>query len=228
MVASGSLITWVVLIAGFLLLWTSMQDETGVPPWLAMTTFGAGIAGLVAWMVRGFRRVARDAKRINAAVHDLGVGELPKEALVLEAKTPIHRAHAAHVLAEAALRRGDAAQALEECDRGWANGFPNTHTVFRVHLLSCLRAWDQEGAARAVEGRDPSVALPARDEALAEMARFVGRPAARTSESGARLRAELRRDASLGAWVDAMAPKLLRTFERAAAELDAGTGARAP
>jgi hypothetical protein len=279
-VSSGILMAWLGIVLGMGLVYTSMHEML---PYLGVTLVGMGIVGLLAWLLRGFRRRTRDAKRINAALHDLGVGALPKDALELEAKTPVHRAQAAHVLAEAALRRGDPAQALAECERGflalgeaqggklaapaapaggalppwdlarilaaqrafalaalgradeawaeveWANGFPNTHTVFRVRVLSCLRARDYEGAARAVEARDASVALPARDEALAEMACFVGRPAARTAESASRLRAELRRDASLGAWVDAMAPKLLRAFERAAAELDAGTaGARAP
>jgi hypothetical protein len=72
-----------------------------------------------------------------------------------------------------------------------------------------------------VDARDPAVTLPVRDEALAEMARFLGHPASRTANAAARLRAELRRDRELAPWMDAMAPKVLRAFERAAAELEA-------
>ena len=43
-------------------------------------------------------------------------------------------------------------------------------------VCAALAARDYEGAAVAVEARDPSLTLPARLESLAEVTRFVGRP----------------------------------------------------
>ena len=117
----------------------------------------------------------------------------------------------------AVLGREDEAWAEIE----WAKGFPTGYQVFRVLLLTRLHAGDHEGAARAVEARDPTFALFAADEILAKLARFVGRPSSRTVAAAARLRGELSRDPTLKRWVDVMAPGLLDAFERAAAETDA-------
>jgi hypothetical protein len=98
----------------------------------------------------------------------------------------------------------------------WANGYPAELTVLRVALLARLRRSDYEGAAAVIERRASNQALPPRDEALALMARFLGRPAARSAKTVAELRAEFRRDAGLETWVDAIAPGLRTAFESAA------------
>jgi len=239
---------------------------------------GSVVTLVVAAMIaRAVLRARRDGRRIEAAAHQLAVGELPALAddLGLEAWSPTRRAQAASMLAEAALRRGDLDEALRQCERGfvalalaqngtlvapvasatgrvaswdlprvlasrramalaalgradeawaeieWAQGFPTGYPVFCLLLLTRLQAGDHEGAARAVEARDPTFALPPADETLAKLARFVGRPSSRTVDAAARLRGELSRDPTLKRWVEVMAPGLLDAFERAAVETDA-------
>jgi hypothetical protein len=272
---SASLAFWVVCVTGFLLLWAGIDCVAGPGSWLLLAKVIATIFPFVVWTARSLRRQTRHAKRIKAALRELGAGALPTDDLALDAATPAQRTQAANVLAEAALRSGDPKRAVEQCDLGfealaeahngtlpaptapedgsppswdwsrilsaqrafalaalgrvddawaeveWAKGYPDGHTVFRVALLACLRAKDWAGAAEVVDARDPAVTLPVRDEALAEMARFLGRPALRTTAAAAVLRAELRRDRALAPWMDAMAPKVLRAFERAAAEVEA-------
>jgi hypothetical protein len=124
---------------------------------------------------------------------------------------------AQRAVALAALGRSDEAWAEIE----WAHGFPSGLPVYHVLLVTRLVAEDYEGAARAVESRMPVALLP-RDETLAELTCFVGRPETRTAANAARLRAELRRNPALRRWVEARGPKLQAAFERAAAEVEAG------
>jgi hypothetical protein len=268
---NNALPRWFLGVLGFIILYQATAP--GADEWKSLSIGGFFLftVGSIFWIVRARRRQTRDTNRINAALLGLSMGELPTDELALEAKAPMHRAQAAHVLAEIALRRGEPAEAVAQCDKAfaalaeaqggklvapvdavvgekldwdfarilaaqrafalaalnradeawaeieWAKGFPSGLAVFRVLLLTRLRARDYEGAAGAVEARDPAVILPLRDRALAEIARFVGRPASRNAETVARLRAEMCRDPALAPWIDAMAPRLLGAFERAAA-----------
>ncbi len=124
----------------------------------------------------------------------------------------------------AGLGRGDEAWA----EIAWAQGFPDAFPIHRVALLTRLLADDFAGAARVFEKRDAAMLLPAHDELLGEMARFAGRPAARSVAEAARLRAELRRDPELTKWIEAVTPGLTAAFERAAAETEAAGAGRAP
>jgi hypothetical protein len=275
---SATLGIWVVLVLAFAVLWGAMPVMSFRSSWLIPVIVIAVVVALVGWIARGLRRQLRHTKRINAALRVLGAGALPSDDLALDGATARHRAHAAHVLAEAALRSGDPKRALEQCDLAfealaeasngtlpaptvredgsppnwdltrvlsaqrafalaalgrvddawaevaWAKGYPNGLTVLRVSLLAHLRAKDWAGAAEVVDARDPTVVLPVRDEVLAEMVRFLGRPASRTTAAAMVIRAELRRDRTLAPWMDAMAPKVLRAFERASAELESAQG----
>jgi hypothetical protein len=166
---------------------------------------------------RALEHVARGFEALAIAQ---GGKVLPPAAPAEGAPVPwdLQRALAA-VRACALAARGRADEAWAEIE--WANGLPaNNPTVFRVRLLTRLRARDFDGAARAVEGR--AAPLGARDEALAEIARFLGRPAERTRGAADRFRAELRRDPGLAPWVEALAPGVMAAFEVALAESAAG------
>lgn len=96
-----------------------------------------------------------------------------------------------------------------------------------MRLLAALARGTYETAARVASVRDPAMPLPSRHEALADLARFVGDPGARTEIEAARLRAELRRDRELSAFIAAVVPGLADAFTRAAAEAEAAGGLRA-
>jgi hypothetical protein len=112
----------------------------------------------------------------------------------------------------AALGRGDEARA----ELLWANGFPSELPRLRVALIERLAVHDFEGAARLVEGCPEDLSPATRDEVLFDLIRFVARAGARGEGEAETLRREVGRQASLRAWLDAVAPGLWPAFETAA------------
>jgi hypothetical protein len=113
----------------------------------------------------------------------------------------------------AALGRTDDAWA----EVAWASGFPTGEPVFWVHVLAHLAARDWAGARAAVAARAADTPLAGRAEVLARMVDFVGQPGP-TAADAAQLRAELRWDPGLAAWIERAAPGLEGAFARAADE----------
>jgi hypothetical protein len=162
---------WLLLIAGFTLLW-SLAGATA--SWVSFTLIGATFLGCFAFFWRKNRRSQRDATRLNDAVRSLAAGKPPAslDALALEAKAPAHLMHAHHVLAEGALRRGAAAEAVEHCDRAFealAQANQGKLVAPVAPPSGTLPAWDwsrllsaQRATALAALGRE--------DEAWAEIA----------------------------------------------------------
>jgi hypothetical protein len=94
----------------------------------------------------------------------------------------------------------------------------------RVKLVERARLGDLEGAARIVDARKEDVPLPLRDETLADLVRVTARPEAAGAGEAERLKEELRLDADVRGWIEAVAPAILAAFARAgdeAAERDA-------
>jgi hypothetical protein len=91
-----------------------------------------------------------------------------------------------------------------------------------VALVQRVRKGDLEGAAALVEGRAEDMPLSLRHETLADLVRATVHPEAAGAGEIERLKEDLRVDPELRAWLEAVAPALLRAFsgaeERAARE----------
>ncbi len=83
----------------------------------------------------------------------------------------------------------------------------------RVGLVQRVRRGDLAGAAQLVAGATDDMPLSLRDETLGDLVRATVHPEAASAGEVQRLTEELRLDAELRAWIDAVAPQVRRAFE---------------
>lgn len=149
----------------------------------AWAVYGFPAAALVAWVALGFRNGRRqraDARRLRAAVHAYGSGDLERasEGFAFVPRAPLHRTQAANFEAEIALSRGEPERALAACDRALA-------ALVEAHQGKLAPPAPPPAGTRAtwdyprVLATQRAVALAAlgrHDEALAELAWANGLP----------------------------------------------------
>lgn len=127
------------------------------------------------------------------------------------------RAHASDLLLPALMTESAVAMAarggLEDADAELAvlcRDFPSyprlASSVLRVRLVRAIRAGDRDAACAVARSRTGDLPLPYREDVLADLA-LASRGEA-TDDDLARLDAELRDDAELRGWLDAVAPGL--------------------
>ena len=185
-----------------------------------LTALAAGKATLVS--AQAHLHLARIASRhadFDEAIRrcDEGIGRLGAQPATREIASPIllpdlvsERAYAL-----AATGRHDKARAEMEVVRTSFPSYPfRASAEVRVSLMERVRRGDLEGAARVADGKSEDVPLPLRDEILADLARATARPQAGNELEKARIARELRSDAELRAFVEAVAPDLLTSFAR--------------
>jgi hypothetical protein len=97
----------------------------------------------------------------------------------------------------------------------------------RVALIERLAGAGLAGAAQLCEASTDDLPLSLRDETLVDLVRAAARPEAVGAGEVERLQDELRRDAELRRWLDAVAPAALSAFDRGGDGGDAGREAEA-
>src|SRR5262249_11822587 len=112
---------WVLLIMVFVVLWSDLGGGKEHAREAVIVLLTVLALGLFLWVSRNVRRSRREQRRVTAALRALGVGDLERASakLAFEPKAAARRADAAHLRAEAALRRGDMGQVVAECDKAF-------------------------------------------------------------------------------------------------------------
>ncbi|MFO0761539.1 MAG: hypothetical protein U0359_33980 [Byssovorax sp.] len=188
----------------------------------------AALADLRALSVRGYDLIAAQAHRtlgqialrrgdLDAALAELdkGLGRLSRAASRLAASDlllPELCADRAFILAV----RGRSEEAAAELE-GLSPAYPFlSRARLRVRLIDRIQRGDLDGAARLVDREALDLPLDPRDELLADAVRVAARPEACGAGEVARVKEELKTQADLRRWMDAVAPEVLRAAEMAA------------
>ena len=140
--------------------------------WSPIAVAAVVVGGLAGWIYWAIRRQRRDNGPLNASARAIAAGDLDAAAaeLATEPRTPALRAHAHHLRAEIATRRGEMSEALAQCDLAFQKLAEAYGTVAQPAepAPGATIAWDlvrivtaQRSFALAVLGRD--------DEARAEI-----------------------------------------------------------
>ncbi|MEA2747482.1 MAG: hypothetical protein QOI41_1625 [Myxococcales bacterium] len=178
---------------------------------------GAGL-GLVAmlcavwWLVGGMSAPAPSRHRPEAAMHvdafDLQNPILAVLAVVAIASLVMSPLLGLRGLALAALgRRGEAEAELASLLARFPGYSHLALADFRIRLVNAVRSGDLDAARALAQQRTAELPLPLRDDLLADLVLATGTRGLPKEEMD-RVAAELRDDAEVCAWIDAIAPRL--------------------